>query len=251
MNYYIDTEFLEGTQKKRFFGMPYGNTPPTIDLISIGIVSEHGSEYYAISKEFNLEEAWHRYDDKPEGKVYWIRDNVLMSIYRDHVSGDMRNNYEFTYPTMRWIISKYGKTRKQISTEINQFISIEGTKNYEDPHNKARQIDFYGYYSDYDWVAFCWIFGKMMNLPKGFPMFCNDLKQEFDNKAKYMTSHELSKLTYPCVQHNVLEYLSETGQLDHIDQLKKAENYPKQQNEHNALSDARWNKKLHEFISQL
>ena len=37
MKYFYDTEFLEGTQKKRF-GL--GTTKPTIDLISIGIVSE-------------------------------------------------------------------------------------------------------------------------------------------------------------------------------------------------------------------
>jgi hypothetical protein len=39
MKYFLDTEFLEGTQKKRFMGIAYGSTPPTIDLISIGIVS--------------------------------------------------------------------------------------------------------------------------------------------------------------------------------------------------------------------
>ena len=36
---------------------------------------------------------------------------------------------------------------------------------------------FYGYYADYDWVIFCWIFGKMIDLPEGFPMYCNDIKQ--------------------------------------------------------------------------
>ena len=52
MKYFLDTEFLEGTQKKWF-----GQTKPTIDLISIGIVCEDGREYYAISKDFNLKEA--------------------------------------------------------------------------------------------------------------------------------------------------------------------------------------------------
>lgn len=37
--------------------------------------------------------------------------------------------------------------------------------------------EFWGYYADYDWVVFCQIFGRMVDLPKGFPMFCNDLKQ--------------------------------------------------------------------------
>ena len=40
MKYFLDTEFLEGTQSKTFCGIKYGEIPPTIDLISIGIISE-------------------------------------------------------------------------------------------------------------------------------------------------------------------------------------------------------------------
>jgi hypothetical protein len=64
MKYYIDTEFLEGTQSKKLLGITYGQTKPTIDLISIGIVAEDGREYYAISKDFNLKEAWNRFEIK-------------------------------------------------------------------------------------------------------------------------------------------------------------------------------------------
>lgn len=39
-------------------------------------------------------------------------------------------------------------------------------------------IEFWGYYSSYDWVVFCQLFGRMIDLPKSLPMFCNDLKQE-------------------------------------------------------------------------
>jgi hypothetical protein len=62
MKYFIDTEFLEGTQDKRLLGIKYGKTPPTIDLISIGIVDDNNNIYHAISKDFNLWEAWNRYD---------------------------------------------------------------------------------------------------------------------------------------------------------------------------------------------
>lgn len=92
MNYYYDCEFIEGTQMKRFMGMNIGKTKPTIDLISIGIVADDEREYYAISKDFNLKEAWNRYDLKLKTcpitgvnlneykKVYWIRENVLKPI---------------------------------------------------------------------------------------------------------------------------------------------------------------------------
>jgi hypothetical protein len=54
MNYYLDTEFIEGQQSLRL--SEYLQNLPTIDLISIGIVSQDGREYYAVSKDFNLKE---------------------------------------------------------------------------------------------------------------------------------------------------------------------------------------------------
>jgi hypothetical protein len=42
----------------------------------------------------------------------------------------------------------------------------------------------WGYYADYDWVVFCWLFGKMVELPKGYPMFCRDLQQWYVDLGK-------------------------------------------------------------------
>jgi len=44
-------------------------------------------------------------------------------------------------------------------------------------------IEFWGYYSDYDWVVFCQIFGTMMDLPRHLPMYCHDLKQVIDERG--------------------------------------------------------------------
>jgi hypothetical protein len=52
MNYYLDTEFIEGQQSLRL-SVPTKSLP-TIDLISIGIVSQDGREYYAVSKTLIL-----------------------------------------------------------------------------------------------------------------------------------------------------------------------------------------------------
>jgi hypothetical protein len=68
MNYYLDTEFIEG-QSIRLFGIPTKSLP-TIDLISIGIVSQDGREYYAVSKDFNLKEAWNRNQKRDHGTAY-------------------------------------------------------------------------------------------------------------------------------------------------------------------------------------
>ena len=81
MNYYIDTEFLEGTQEKRIFSIKYGQTKTTIDLISIGIVAEDDREYYAISKEFNLKEAWNRWEQRTgEGDRNNIESRHLLTM---------------------------------------------------------------------------------------------------------------------------------------------------------------------------
>ena len=37
--------------------------------------------------------------------------------------------------------------------------------------------ELWAYYADYDWVALCQLYGTMMDLPKGWPMFCRDVKQ--------------------------------------------------------------------------
>ena len=250
MIYYLDTEFLEGSQNKTFLGVKYGETNLTIDLISIGIVSEENREYYAISKDFNLKEAWNRYDLKinkhyPMGpeylKEYWIRKNVLIPIFFELANREFHNthfkdtwrykgkevdlevfklNFKWTknYKWFKKLINKYGKTNKEIAEDIKYItdISNRSVKLEKTP------IEFYAYYGDYDWVIFCWLFGKMIDLPKSFPMYCKDLKQFLDDKCKD---------------------LKETS-----DTIKELNGYPKQDSAHNALDDARWNKKLHEFL---
>jgi len=261
MKYFLDTEFIEGTQGKFF-----GKTKPTIDLISIGIVGEDGREYYSISKEFNLREAWNRwqYDmslvsgTNQQGKLYWIRDNVLKPIFRDLVNKEYlyanqamyrcnvvikTKEYKFCYRDFKFLLNKYGKTNKQIAKDVLYFCS----NGYFDDTNlelkEAREYDlydrfkpeFYGYYADYDWVVFCWLFGLMIDLPKGFPVYCNDLKQTIDSICMH--------------QEDKYEGLSrlEAWNKD----IKTIEGYPKQQNEHNALADAKWNFELYKFLNTI
>lgn len=245
-NFYYDCEFLEGTQKTLF-----GKTKPTIDLISIGIVSKDNREYYAISKDFNLKEAWNRYDLKPDiynggyKKVYWIRENVLLPIYIENVHGDMRNVLPFTYDSMKWVLKKYGKTNKQIAYEVVDFVYPEfkyAKMGYDRNPLIRRYLSvnpnrptFYGYYSAYDHVALCWLFGKMIDLPNGFPMYTRDLKQILDEY----------------VEKRIREWGKNAINFDMLTHVKTLPNYPKQTNEHSAIHDAMWNKKLHEFLLTL
>jgi hypothetical protein len=53
--------------------------------------------------------------------------------------------------------------RRQIAAELIEFM--------------GEKPEIWAYYADYDWVALCQLFGTMMDLPKGWPMFCRDVKQ--------------------------------------------------------------------------
>lgn len=279
--YYIDTEFLEGTQKKFLFG----NTKPTIDLVSIGLVDEKDRVYYAVSKDFNLKEAWNRWQQRTgEGdrnnhdpRVYWIRDNVLHPIYveffdryiedirnmdRLNVSYNVKDVCTFTRKNLAWLIERYGRSNKEIANDVCAFIygddcggsgmsAIEMATHYEIRDQRLKP-KFYGYFADYDWVCFCWLFGNMMALPNGFQMFAHDLKQTLDEVAEKMELKDFNDLRFIPYESDLAFKEEDIDTLDKKLALLKSDNsYPKQQNEHNALADAKWNKELHQFIEKI
>lgn len=71
----------------------------------------------------------------------------------------------------------------------------------------------------------------MIDLPKGFPMYCRDLKQIFDSKISPI---EIGAIGYKGA----------------VERLKKKEGYPIQKDEHNALSDAKWNYELYKWLNK-
>lgn len=71
--------------------------------------------------------------------------------------------------------------------------------------------EFWGYYADWDWVVFLHLFGKMIDAPGGWPMFCLDIKQ---------WAHQLDAVGLP----------RQLGE------------------KHDALNDARWHKKMYEYL---
>lgn len=274
MKYFLDTEFLEGKQKLKFFGFetPFEEDKPTIDLISVGIVCEDGREYYAISKDFNLKEAWNRFDWKNinavnplkarrtgvtvplsyKEKVYWIRENVLKPIWLELSIKSLNDksycekhygSVGFNYKDLKTLISFYGKTNNEIAEDIEWFCLAPNTNTIIKDSDELLP-EFYTYYGAYDWVVFCWIFGKMMELPEDFPMFSRDLKVMLDDKAMKLPN---SILYNTMTMENITIYTLKNK----VNYLKNHFNYPKQTDEHNAIADARWNKKLYEFLESL
>jgi len=201
MKYFFDTEFHE---------YKHDGFNPTIELISIGIVAEDGRELYIVSRDFD----WY-----PAMKNDWLRINVIMPIYEE-MTGDQDNeNWTLAdhgtgvlHELFADAVTDQGRTHEQIRDDVIAFVG-------KDPNPQ-----FYAYYADYDWVVFCWLFGRMIDLPKGFPMYCRDLKQMLDEKCEAMGIW--------------------------ADALKEYPGFPTQENEHNALDDARWNARLYQFLSE-
>jgi hypothetical protein len=229
-SYYYDFEFIEDFHKPLF-----GKRRHYIDMISVGIVSSDGREYSAVSNEFDVKKAWNKFEltedfGKPQGlgdkKDYWLRDNVLQPMIHDLVMFSHAEERKHILDSiegrghigaLRWLINKYGKSNEQIANEIRHFVfpskEEAGNIGFTEYQKRYSNPVFYGYYSAYDHVLLCSLFGKMINLPDGFPMYTRDLRQIQDEK----------------------------GIIFHAD-------YPKPTGNHNAIADARWIKKLHEFL---
>lgn len=169
-----------------FYDTEFIEDGKTIDLISIGIAAEDGREFYAVSKEFN-----------PKKASDWVKENVLAYLpHRDVNPAEVSPRI--------WEESKAWKTRAEIMKEVFHFCSVE----------KFGEPEFWGYYSAYDHVALCQLFGTMMDLPPGWPYYTKDLQQ-----------------------------LAESLGYKSIEKLIPNEK------EHHALADARWNKRVWEYLT--
>jgi hypothetical protein len=131
--YFYDCEFIEdGT---------------LIDLVSIGVVDEHGREYYAVSTEFDDSRA-----------VPWVRRNVLDKL-----------------PSPA---DKAWRSRERIREELLDFLTepVRG--------GAATEIELWAWYAAYDHVALAQLWGAMPALPREIPRFTKDLRQLWDEAGR-------------------------------------------------------------------
>jgi hypothetical protein len=258
MRNYLDTEFIEGFIPQRIFGIkiPTWLSKPkhSIQLISIGIVAEDDREFYLISNEFD-----------PRDADPWVLENVIKPLYKEEVKKDFDKNKfrlhgyiglpdKYTHSNLKYLLKHNGHTNKEIAKQIEKF-----TNSYPWPSEyKKPDISFYAYYADYDWVVFCSLFGRMIDLPKGFPMYCNDLKQSLDEKVNTLDWYH-GRDIWSNKNRTIISIGTGDKQIDDrkatleekLKTTKELKEFPTQKNEHNALNDAKWNKKLHRFILEL
>jgi hypothetical protein len=171
VNIDYDTEFLEDGR--------------TIELISIGMVRDDGAEYYAVCSEIDQ---W-----EPEGseKLHklissnnWLMQNVVPSLPLNNPLSPGSNNRIWSLDRSSLLV----KPRWVIANEVREFIL------------SAPDPELWAYYAAYDHVALCWLWGRMIDLPKGIPMWTHDLKQE----AERLGNPELPVLA-GATEHNALD----------------------------------------------
>lgn len=180
MKIYMDSEFVDDGK--------------TIDLISIGLVSEDGREIYLQSVEFD-----------PSKASQWVKDNVLSHLPlcpHANVTTDSRQPYvqDIHYHNRRgqctferpakgitglsgvkmsggFLIGAHAdcfwRTREQMRSEIIAFCDPE----------KYGKPEFIGWCCSYDHVAFCQLFGTMIMLPVGYPHYFKDLQNALDERG--------------------------------------------------------------------
>lgn len=166
-----------------FFDTEFLEDGKTIDLISIGIVAEDGREFYAVNEEFGF---WKLHGND------WMMANVVPSLPVDAVYAGKGKLVRFDKR-----VDSAWNTREGIASDILAFVG-------DSP-------EFWAYYADYDWVVLCQLYGRMIDLPTGWPMYCRDVKQLADMAKVQLPKQDESEA-------------------------------------HNALADARWVKHSYELL---
>ena len=121
-----------------FYDTEFLEDGKTIELISIGIVAEDGREYYAINV------------DAPRERIAqneWLMENVVPHLPR-------RSDRAY-------------KSRAEIAFGVSKFLR----------GNSDEPVELWADYAAYDHVVLCQLWGRMIELPKGLPMYTNDLQQ--------------------------------------------------------------------------
>jgi len=141
MKYFFDTEFIDYARK--------------LHIISIGIISEDNRTLYNINVncEFRLASDW-------------VQKNVLAQLPGFDSDG------------IEIIGEGYGHlAAERVDRSLGWCHSSRIAKNIIDFVGDDNTPEFWADYGAYDWVVLCNIFGGMLNLPKHFPMYVQDLQQ--------------------------------------------------------------------------
>ncbi len=240
MKYFIGTTSCRLNKYKKVFGikLPKWLSKPDIEekIISLSILGDDGRQYYAISKEFDLKEAWNLYIINDGIKEYFYRENVLKELFNHLCYLDRWDDRHrvFTYNNLRWLLDKYSIGEMDVILGVSEFT---GYGEYLETQNgtKKNGLSFEIYYYKDD-------FERLLN---GFDFFKRlynkynkvDLYQEVKEKELY---HKNISPVVDGVSHHIK-----------ISGIESLPNYPKLCYGKDAFHKAQWLKKLHDFLQTI
>ncbi len=87
------------------------------------------------------------------------------TLYLENLSADVGKASEWVKENVLAHLdyARHGVAREEIGPKVRDFV--------------GEKPEFWADYASYDWVALCQLYGTMMDLPKGWPMFCMDVQQ--------------------------------------------------------------------------
>ncbi len=129
----------------------------TIELISIGIVRDDGSEYYAVAAEATRGRLLKRIK-----KHEWLMANVVPSLPKPYGDWNLHMPKSWLWDYNSPLV----KPRTLIAEQVKNFLLA------------ADKPVLWADYGAYDHVALCQLWGRMIDLPDGLPMFTCDIQQE-------------------------------------------------------------------------
>jgi hypothetical protein len=121
----------------------------TIELISIGMAAEDGRELYLVSQEA----PWPAIYEHP-----WLMANVVPQLLRSPLGRDLD-------------IDVVVRPRATIAARVLEFLRASGP---------SAELQLWADYAAYDHVALAQLWGPMIDLPPGVPMFTHELQQDIE-----------------------------------------------------------------------
>ena len=130
----------------------------TIELISIGMVCDDGRQYYAVNS------------DMPVDRILanqWLKANVWPHLpLRGYKPAPQINALQQSDGRLDMSDIRI-KPHWVIANEVREFILATGP-----------DVELWASYGAYDHVALAQLWGRMIDLPEGVPMFTHDIQQE-------------------------------------------------------------------------
>lgn len=172
---------------KVYYDTEFLENGSTIRLISIGLIREDGKKLYRVNFDYSLM--------KDVFMHPWLRQNVAPYLpYTMTEDGVALIHGHEDYDTVMH--------KDQIAEDVKRFL-------IDTPN-----LELWAYYCSYDHVVLAQLFGRMIDLPTGIPMYTNDLRSEIQRMGNPRVPEQLG-------------------------------------GHHNALADATWNKDTHEYLQGL